>query len=275
MNSEFTKEVFRKEFAQCSGQRVDVLYPAIDLSAFVPPKASLGAPVKIGPIVSLNRFERKKNIGLALDALAELRRSMPSELFAQAVVRIAGGYDEANIENVEHLEELQAQCAQLGLSDQVRFQPNVSDAERATLLQEALCVLYTPHREHFGIVPLEAMYAGSPVVAVASGGPLETVVDGETGFLCEGTACGFAEAIGRLLQDPQLADRLGRQGHEHVKRKFGWDAFGDNLESLICRSIDVANAPSSSLGVTGGTMARFVFLIALVAVAVAVLFATL
>ena len=75
-----------------------------------------------------------------------------------------------------------------------RSRPEV-ECGSADLLRSALCVAYTPHREHFGIVPLEAMYAGSPVVAVDSGGPRETVVHGVTGLLVDGTVGGFASAL--------------------------------------------------------------------------------
>eukprot|EP00955_Chlamydomonas_euryale_P011176 120591-Chlamydomonas_euryale.AAC.1 len=57
--------------------------------------------------------------------------------------------------------------------------------QRALLLAACSVVLYTPQNEHFGIVPLEAMAAGRPVVACASGGPLESVLHGETGMLCQ------------------------------------------------------------------------------------------
>lgn len=74
-----------------------------------------------------------------------------------------------------------------------------SDAQRAALLAAATAVLYTPSEEHFGIVPLEAMAAGRPVIACNSGGPVESVVHGRTGFLCDATPAAFAEAMGRLL----------------------------------------------------------------------------
>ena len=53
---------------------------------------------------------------------------------------------------------------------------------------ESLCLLYTPMEEHFGIVPLEAMSVGTPVIAVDSGGPKETVENKETGFLCSSSS---------------------------------------------------------------------------------------
>lgn len=64
------------------------------------------------------------------------------------------------------------------------FLPSISSEEKADLLARCLCVLYTPEDEHFGIVPLEAMVAGKPVLACNSGGPVESIVDGVTGFLC-------------------------------------------------------------------------------------------
>ena len=54
-----------------------------------------------------------------------------------------------------------------------------------TYVLKSIALLYTPDREHFGIVPCEAMAMGCPVLAVATGGPLETVVHGSTGFLLE------------------------------------------------------------------------------------------
>jgi alpha-1,3/alpha-1,6-mannosyltransferase len=59
--------------------------------------------------------------------------------------------------------------------------------------------------EHFGMVPLEAMAAQRPVVACASGGPVESIVDGVTGYLCPPMPGAFADAAARLLQDPDGA----------------------------------------------------------------------
>lgn len=73
---------------------------------------------------------------------------------------------------------------ELGISNEVVFLPSISSEKKADLLSRCLCVLYTPEDEHFGIVPLEAMAAGKPVLACNSGGPVESIVDGVTGFLC-------------------------------------------------------------------------------------------
>ncbi len=70
-----------------------------------------------------------------------------------------------------------------------------SDEQRALLLAACTAVVYTPQREHFGIVPLEAMAAGRPVIACDSGGPRETVLHGKTGMLCDPTPAAFAGAM--------------------------------------------------------------------------------
>lgn len=88
--------------------------------------------------------------------------------------------------------------SRVAISAQVRLVASFSDAQRSALLAAAACVLYTPENEHFGIVPLEAMAAGRPVVACDSGGPKETVVDGTTGFLCPPEPAAFAAAMARL-----------------------------------------------------------------------------
>jgi glycosyltransferase involved in cell wall biosynthesis len=69
-----------------------------------------------------------------------------------------------------------------------------SDEQKAALLRACSAVVYTPAGEHFGIVPLECMAAVRPVVACSSGGPLESVVHGSTGLLCEPTPQAFAAA---------------------------------------------------------------------------------
>ena len=77
-----------------------------------------------------------------------------------------------------------------------------TDRQRALLLAAAAVVLYTPQREHFGIVPLEAMAAARPVIACDSGGPRESILDGRTGFLCEASPTAFAHAMQALSVSP-------------------------------------------------------------------------
>lgn len=175
-------------------------------------------------VLSINRFEGKKDLGLALEAFAKFRRS-DSNPDSKKNVRLicAGGYDPRLGDNVRTLARLQQLADQLGLSQYTysaekvdadassssspvpaRFRPvisstppasenspadvlfllNMSSSQKQLLLSSSssgkggvVALLYTPMYEHFGIVPLEAMAAGIPVLATKTGGPTETIVD--------------------------------------------------------------------------------------------------
>jgi starch synthase len=101
--------------------------------------------------------------------------------------------------------------------------------------------------EPFGIVNLEAMACGAPVVASAVGGIPEVVVEGKTGYLVpyegDGTpkneprdperfAKDFAEAMNRLIADPKLAESMGQAGRERVVANFSWSSIADQTVAL-------------------------------------------
>jgi len=148
---------------------------------------------------------------------------------------VAGGYDELVSENREYLRELQSLASQRGISSHVTFRCNVSAGEKHSLLLQSTCLLYTSDNEHFGIVPVEAMHAQCPVLAVNSGGPCETVVDGVTGFLRPPTATEFANAMTKFVGDGgvELRRKLGEAGRLRVQKCFSFDAFTVKLDHIV------------------------------------------
>ncbi|KAL4273526.1 hypothetical protein GQ457_13G004370 [Hibiscus cannabinus] len=233
VNSRFTASTFAKTFKHlhARGIRPDVLYPAVNVNQFDEPR-----PYKLN-FLSINRFERKKNIDLAVSAFAMLQTLEENvhqgSNLADAELTIAGGYDERLRENVEYLKELKSLAETKGVADRIHFVTSCSTAERNTLLSQCLCVLYTPTDEHFGIVPLEAMAAHKPVIACNSGGPVETIKNGETGFLCDPTPKDFASAMAKLIQDPEMAKRMGEQARQHVNESFSTTIFGQRLNQFL------------------------------------------
>lgn len=164
------------------------------------------------------------------------------------VVKYLGGYDPRVTENVEHLQELELLAHSLKLNThlwtsdkkvpkeaQVIFLPSFTDAQRTFLLRTSECLVYTPSNEHFGIVPLEAMYNSLPVLAVNSGGPLETVIDGVTGYLCPPTVQDFSTALTKLVRNVQK-NEMGSQGRVHVSSKFSMDKFSSELEHVVFKT---------------------------------------
>nr|XP_009674773.1 PREDICTED: alpha-1,3/1,6-mannosyltransferase ALG2 [Struthio camelus australis] len=148
---------------------------------------------------------------------------------------MAGGYDKRVLENVEHYEELRSITTELSISDKVTFLRSFSDEQKISLLSNSVCVLYTPSEEHFGIVPLEAMYMRCPVIAVNSGGPLESILNNVTGFLCDPLPTQFSEAMEKFVRDPLLKDTMGAAGRARVMEKFSSEAFSEQLYQYICR----------------------------------------
>ena len=116
-----------------------------------------------------------------------------------SILVIAGGWDERVAENVEHEQELRKLAEDYQISDKVVFLKSISNDERLLLLENTKVLLYTPENEHFGIVPVEAMHMGCIVIACNSGGPLESVSDGETGYLLSPIAQEWGEKIYSLL----------------------------------------------------------------------------
>ncbi len=150
---------------------------------------------------------------------------------------MAGGYDERVTENKEHYEELCDLAEKSQLRENITFLRSFSDSQKRTLLKYSTCLIYTPDREHFGIVPIEAMYMRCPVIAVKSGGPLETVAHEQTGYLCEPYADSFAEAMQKIVNDEKLRETLGNAGHERVISKFSFETFTEQLNDITARSL--------------------------------------
>lgn len=77
------------------------------------------------------------------------------------------------------------------------------------------------------------MAAHKPVIACNSGGPVETIKDGQTGFLCDPTPRQFSLAMAKLVQDPQMAERMGKEARRHVIRSFSTQMFGQRLDQYL------------------------------------------
>ncbi|KAK4042739.1 glycosyltransferase [Parachaetomium inaequale] len=261
VNSEFTRGIVAQTWPALVARRdhlLHVVHPCIDTSS---PSSSSGKgekneAVSIEPlpwkqdgiILSINRFERKKNIALALRAFALL----PPSRRNKTKLLLAGGYDPRVAENVAHHAELVALADELNLKSataktlvsalttpaevNVLFLLSVPNLLKEMLLQSARLLVYTPANEHFGIVPLEAMLRGVPVLAADSGGPRETVVEGVTGWLRDPEQPGeWSAVMGRVLNDMSEAEleRMGRAGVERVQQNFAESQMAERLEGIF------------------------------------------
>eukprot|EP00667_Euglena_gracilis_P008048 EG_transcript_8134 len=191
-------------------------------------------------LVSLNRFERKKNVELAIRTLAILWGKGLRDIR----LIVAGGWDPKVAENVEYLEDLKRLTRDAGLKSCVMFMPSISAEVKKLLLQKAAVFLYTPPREHFGIVPVEAMLCGTPVVAVNFGGPRESIQHQVTGYLAEPNPLAFAQAVLYCLDH---AAALGAAGKRWAISTFGQREFAGALEVRLYDVLENPPLPSISL----------------------------
>jgi glycosyltransferase involved in cell wall biosynthesis len=119
------------------------------------------------------------------------------------------------------------------LEVELKLLGNISDAELVRLYNTASITVYAPIREPFGLVPLESMACGTPVVAVAEGGMQETILNGTTGYLVERSVEQFSEAVLTLLENQSMAEEMGAAGRQHVLQHWTWDNAAERLETFL------------------------------------------
>ncbi|XP_076683457.1 alpha-1,3/1,6-mannosyltransferase Alg2 [Andrena cerasifolii] len=239
VNSVYTRSVFQNTFKRLHVEP-EVLYPSINTDFFdktriITLERVLDKKLPSDSIVllSINRYERKKNLGLAVEALAELKKYLTDEEYQKVYLIMAGGYDKRVEENVEHYLELIGLADELHVTDKVIFLRSPSDIDKVSILNHCKVLLYTPLNEHFGIVPLEAMYTSKPVIAHNSGGPKESVISGVTGFLVDLSGDAFASKIAFLIKNPKSVQEFGIEGKDRFMKTFSFTAFSAQLDEAV------------------------------------------
>jgi glycosyltransferase involved in cell wall biosynthesis len=182
-----------------------------------PPLRS-GLRLEPGPygdyILSVNRLDAAKRVGLLLDALA---------LAPGVRAVIAGTGPDADA--------LKRKARDLGIADRVEFAGFVSDEEVSKLYANARAVYYAPIDEDYGYGTVEALTSARPVVTTTdSGGVLEFIEDGKTGFVTLPDAPAIARSIQSLMANVDDAARLGNAGRDRVA-DLRWDKVVDILLS--------------------------------------------
>ncbi|XXG97770.1 hypothetical protein Hte_004081 [Hypoxylon texense] len=281
VNSNFTKGVVSRTWpALARRKELEVVYPCVDTK---PKKTTTDdKPLWRGKkfLLSINRFERKKDIALAVRAFAGLPPS------ARRGVRlvVAGGYDPRVAENVGCHRELADLAESLGLKAMtarthvtalevaddvaVLFLHSVPNLLKDALLASARLLVYTPANEHFGIVPLEAMLAGVPVLAADTGGPTETVVDGATGWLrSPENVAEWTEVMDKVLNELSAEElaAMSKAGVARVRDNFGDTHMAKRLDEIVDRMLAESPArgglswwwPTAVLLAAVGVLVRF------------------
>lgn len=222
----------------CRADKVAMIYPGIDLAELNP------SGVYEKNFVLGGRIMWTKNIELGIDAFLDLQ-DRRSDL-RDYTLTIAGFVDEKSRPYLAKLRQRAARSAQ------IRFVESPSDQELFALYQSCCAVLYTPLNEDWGLVPLEGMALEKPVVTVNRGGPQETILHGETGFLVDPKPQAVSAALEKLADNPALVRRMGKAGRVHV-RQYEWTNFCKILDGCLdgiaeaSPAVGAARRPSEEL----------------------------
>ncbi|TDC84042.1 glycosyltransferase [Actinomadura sp. 7K507] len=197
---------------------VRVVPCGVDLSLFAPGGGPAGQPA--GPragrhrFVVLSRLVERKGVDTAIRALAHL---------PDAELAVAGGPPRGDLDGEPEVRRLRRVARDAGVAGRVEFLGRLGRDEVPALLRSASLVLTLPWYEPFGMVPLEAMACGVPVVASAVGGHLDTVVDGVTGTLVPPRDPeAAAGAVRALLDDPAGRAAMGAAGGDRARGRYSW-----------------------------------------------------
>jgi D-inositol-3-phosphate glycosyltransferase len=226
-------------------ERVFVVQPGVDLATFQPlDRADARRKIGYGSgrlLLFAGRLERLKGVDVAIRALALLRDRQHEDVRLIVLGEDAG---EAGVGVESEKERLKAVASALGVRDKVDFVGSVAHHELPYFYSAADVCVMPSYSESFGLVALEAQACGCPVVASGVSGLRSVVRDEVTGYLIEGHDPGaYAERIGRLLADPELAQQMGRRGRLLAQR-FSWTRTADRLEHLFERVIEGSSVDS-------------------------------
>lgn len=220
--SQRVREVYQRE--------AEVCYLGVDAYRFAPaPKTGARAGV-----VSIGRLEAHKGFDFLIEALGLLPESIRPPL----TIVGSGGHPNMPL----YLRKLA-----LRRGVKLELHADLSDQALAELYQSSIAFVFGARLEPFGLVLLEAMACGLPVIAVAEGGIPEIVADGVTGFLTKRSATAFADRLAAVLRSPELREALGAAGREAAEQQWSWDGTVNTLESHLQRVAGFASAPQPAL----------------------------
>jgi type III pantothenate kinase len=210
-----TEEVFELVRLGSSNTNMTVIPCGVDLELFRPEGPREPRRNGLHRLVCVGRLVERKGIGNAISALTRLP---DTELI------VAGGSDRARLAEDPEAQRLLALAEAEGVADRVELRGRLDRGQVPRLLRSADAVVSVPWYEPFGIVPLEAMACGVPVVASAVGGMIDTVVDDSTGLhVPPRDPERLAEVLASLLGDADRRERLGRAGIQRTRRLYDWN----------------------------------------------------
>ncbi|WP_167105327.1 glycosyltransferase [Mycobacterium sp. DL592] len=223
-----TDEVFELIHLGRSRTRISVVPCGVDLDTFTTDGPAISRD-SVRRIIAVGRPSPRKGFDTMIAALP----SIPDTEYL-----IVGGPPADRLDTDPEVSRLRALAARVGVSERVKFTGAVPHAGMPALLRSADVLTCTPCYEPSGIVPLEAMACGVPVVASAVGGMLDTVVHDVTGQLvAPRRPRELAEAVSMVLRDGFLRRSFGLAGRDRACARYSWDRIAADTVRLYDRLV--------------------------------------
>lgn len=215
VNSEFTRGIIKDVYELDA----PVVYPGIDLDRF---EQSDGERPSNRILFTVGQLNRYNNFDVLIRSMAELAEQLD---FPPHLIIAGTGPQRDSLEALARSE---------GLADLVEFTGYVTNDELIDYYRRSIATVYLPEDEPFGLVPIEAMATGTPVIALDSGGIRETVVDGQTGMLVANPLeSSIAAALAKLVTSPDLCRKMGHKARERSVSRFSIDNTVSGLEAIL------------------------------------------
>jgi D-inositol-3-phosphate glycosyltransferase len=221
-------------------ERIEVISPGVDLELFRPiSPAEASARLGHGPghrmVLFVGRLDPVKGLDTLVLAMAKVVAEEPS-LRGHSCLCIVGGDKPQDPDRVDaERARIDRLARDSGLGDVIHFMGSVSQDDLPYYYSAAQVVVVPSRYESFGMVALEAMACGAPVIASDVGGLSTLVRDGRTGFLVpDGDADALARRLLPLLRDPALRAALGHHGVATAEA-YGWPVIAERIDSLYDR----------------------------------------
>ncbi|NUP58581.1 MAG: glycosyltransferase [Pseudarthrobacter sp.] len=242
-------EVFELKAMGIATGKISIAPCGVDLNVF-----GAAGPVAARPrrhrILSVGRLVPRKGVDLVIRALPYLKAAGFDDV---ELLIVGGGGDTGSLDSDPEVRRLRGLAAELGVADQVTFQGQVSRSEMPGIFRSADAVVCAPWYEPFGIVPLEAMACGVPVVAAAVGGLRDTVVDHATGLhVPPRDPEAIGSALSLLLENPDLRTSLGRAGEKRARTRYSWDRVAAETEKAY--QLAAAGSPAGVIPMEGAAL---------------------
>jgi glycosyltransferase involved in cell wall biosynthesis len=214
-NSRYTQQHMEQHY----GVDAPVCYYGVDIEGFSP----IAGMEKENCVLSIGELTPRKGFGFLIESLEHLP---PDE---SPVLRL--GCNWVDPDEKRYIEGVAARA-----KVELQILTNLTTPQLTLEYNRALLCVYSPIAEPLGLVPLESMACGTPVVGVAEGGVRETVRHNETGLLTRRNAHSFAEAVKTLISDPARREQMAHQGRLYVEKHWRWDRSVLELERHLANA---------------------------------------